>query len=188
MQTLFEDGVAKAAQGLTTLEELLRLVAHSESRETVPGVGPANEPAPEVVADKTVEGTERQGGRRRVLVVEDNATIVSVVKYFLELEGFTVSVAEDGLAGLEMAFQERPDMIVSDLNMPGMDGLAMIRALRKDQRTSDVRVLMLTSETSVESETLGLAAGADDYILKPVEPRRLAARVKSLLGRTPRAA
>ncbi len=113
---------------------------------------------------------------------------IVVVKYFLELEGFTVSVAEDGLAGLELAFQERPDMIVSDLNMPGMDGLAMIRALRKDQRTSDVRVLMLTSETSVESETQGLAAGADDYILKPVEPRRLPARVKSLLGRTPRAA
>ena len=130
----------------------------------------------------------KQAPGRRVLVVEDSRTIAAVVKYFLELEGFTVSVAGDGLAGLEMAFQERPDMIVSDLNMPGMDGLAMIRALRQDRRTSDVRVLMLTSETSVESETQGLAAGADDYILKPVEPRRLAARVKSLLGRTPRAA
>ena len=181
---MFEDGVAKAAQGLTTLEELLRLVAHSESRETVPGVGPANEPAPEVVADKTVEGTERQVGRRRVLVVEDNATIVSVVKYFLELEGFEVLVAADGLAGLDMAIRECPDVIVSDVNMPGMDGLEMVKALRQNPRTTNARVLMLTSETSVESETEGLAAGADDYLIKPVEPRRLAARVKALLSRS----
>jgi type IV pilus assembly protein PilB len=184
MHTLFEDGVAKAAQGLTTLEELLRLVAHSESREAATAVGPANEPAPEVVADKTVEGIDRQAGRRRVLVVEDNATIVSVVKYFLELEGFEVLVAADGLAGLEIAIRECPDVIVSDVNMPGMGGLEMVKALRLNPRTRDVRVLMLTSETSVESETEGLAAGADDYLLKPVEPRRLAARVKALLSRS----
>jgi DNA-binding response OmpR family regulator len=59
----------------------------------------------------------------------------------------------------------------------------MVKALRRDSRTANVRVLMLTSETSVETETEGLAAGADDYILKPVEPRRLAARVKALLAR-----
>jgi DNA-binding response OmpR family regulator len=79
---------------------------------------------------------------------------------------------------------ERPDVIVSDVQMPGMDGLTMVRALRRDERTRDVRVLMLTSEAGVDSETEGLAAGADDYILKPVEPRRLAARVRALLGRS----
>jgi two-component system alkaline phosphatase synthesis response regulator PhoP len=111
------------------------------------------------------------------------------VKYFLELDGFDVLVASDGRAGLETALRERPDVIVSDVNMPGMDGLAMVRALREDPRTRDVRVLMLTSESSVESEASGLEAGADDYILKPVEPKRLAARVKALLGRMrPRAA
>jgi DNA-binding response OmpR family regulator len=118
-----------------------------------------------------------------VLVVEDSATIPSVVKYFLELDGFDVLLAGDGLAGLEMARREHPDLIVSDVNMPEMGGVAMVKALRLDPRMSDVRILMLTSESSVECETEVLAAGADDYILKPVEPRRLAARVKALLAR-----
>ena len=121
---------------------------------------------------------------RKVLVVEDSATIASVVKYFLDLEGFEVLLADNGLAGLEMAFRECPDVIISDVNMPGMGGVAMVKALRGDSRTAQVRILMLTSESSVESESEGLAAGADDYILKPVEPRRLAARVKALLARS----
>jgi two-component system alkaline phosphatase synthesis response regulator PhoP len=120
----------------------------------------------------------------RVLVVEDSPTILSVIKYFLELEGFEVLAAENGLLGLEMALRERPDVIVSDVNMPGMGGVAMVKALRGDARTSQVRIMMLTSESSVEAETEGLAAGADDYILKPVEPRRLAARVKALRARS----
>jgi len=119
-----------------------------------------------------------------VLVVEDSPTIVSVIKYFLEIEGFEVLVAENGLVGLEMAFRERPDVIVSDVNMPGMGGVAMVKALRGDARTAQIRIMMLTSESSVEAETEGLAAGADDYILKPVEPRRLAARVKALRARS----
>jgi DNA-binding response OmpR family regulator len=121
---------------------------------------------------------------RRVLVVEDSATIVSVVKYFLELDGFEVLVAENGLLGLEVALRERPDVIISDINMPGMGGVAMVKALRGDARTSKTRIIMLTSESSVESEAEGLDAGADDYMLKPVEPRRLAARVKALCARS----
>jgi DNA-binding response OmpR family regulator len=119
-----------------------------------------------------------------VLIVEDNATIVTVVKYFLELEGFDVMVAEDGLTGRDLAIRECPDVIISDVNMPGMNGLEMVKALRLNARTANVRVLMLTSEAGVEDETDGLTAGADDYIVKPVEPRRLAARVKALLTRS----
>ena len=122
-------------------------------------------------------------GRRRVLVVEDNATISSVVKYFLELEGFEVTVAADGRAGLDTALRDRPDLIVSDVRMPGMTGTEMVKQLRGNPATAGTRILMLTSEESVETETEALAAGADDYILKPVEPRRLAARVKALLSR-----
>jgi len=122
--------------------------------------------------------------QKRVLVVEDSPTIASVVKYFLELEGFEVLVAADGLIGLDMALREIPDVIVSDVMMPGMTGIAMVRALRAEPLMAEVRVLMLTSESSIETETEGLAAGADDYILKPVEPRRLAARVQSLLARS----
>jgi DNA-binding response OmpR family regulator len=106
------------------------------------------------------------------------------VKYFLELEGFEVLLAEDGLTGLESARRERPNVIVTDVNMPGMDGISMVKALRADPLTRDVAILMLTSEDSLDSETRALSAGADDYILKPVEPRRLAARVKALLARS----
>ena len=74
-----------------------------------------------------------------MLVVEDSPTIASVVKYFLELEGFEVLLAADGLAGLDMALREHPDVIVSDVNMPGMGGVAMVKALRADPLMSDVR-------------------------------------------------
>lgn len=116
----------------------------------------------------------------RVLVVEDSSTVASVVKYFLELEGFDVLQAENGLLGLEMALQEPPDVIVADVNMPSMGGVEMVKALRSDARTSQVRIIMLTSESSVKTVKDALAAGADGYLLKPFEPRTLAARVKAL--------
>src|SRR6185295_371006 len=145
-------------------------------------VPPAAEPKAAPAGDVSVPDAAPLRGK--VLVVEDSPTIVSVIKYFLELEGFDVFVAENGVVGLEMALRERPDVIVSDVNMPGMGGVAMVNAPRGDARTSPVRIMMLTSESSVEAETEGLAAGADDYILKPVEPRRLAARVKALRARS----
>jgi len=195
MRTLLEDGIDKAAQGLTTLDEVLRVVSRGDATDraatatdrvtdTPPAAGPSAAPGGDL------RDPDPAALRGKVLVVEDSATIVSVIQYFLELEGFEVFVAENGLVGLEMALRERPDVIVSDVNMPGMGGVAMVKALRGDARTSQIRIMMLTSESSVESETEGLAAGADDYILKPVEPRRLAARVKALRARsrTPTAA
>jgi type II secretory ATPase GspE/PulE/Tfp pilus assembly ATPase PilB-like protein/ActR/RegA family two-component response regulator len=182
MRTLLEDGIDKAARGLTTLEELLRVVSR-DAPERVSDAPPAAEPSGPSV-DQSQRQPDSNAARGRVLVVEDSPTIVSVVKYFLELEGFDVLVAQDGLMGLEMAFRERPDVIVTDVNMPSMGGVAMVKALRSDARTAGTRIMMLTSESSVESETEGLAAGADDYVLKPVEPRRLAARVKALRARS----
>jgi two-component system chemotaxis response regulator CheY len=106
------------------------------------------------------------------------------VKNFLKLEGFEVLEATDGNVGLKVARREQPQVIVTDYNMPGMDGMAMVKALRADPVTQGIAILMLTSEESVEKEAEALAAGVDDYILKPVEPRRLAARVKSVLARS----
>jgi type II secretory ATPase GspE/PulE/Tfp pilus assembly ATPase PilB-like protein/ActR/RegA family two-component response regulator len=182
MRTLLEDGVDKAARGLTTLDEVLRVVSRADAADRAGDTPPTAEPGAAPGGDQNAPDAATLRGR--VLVVEDSPTIVSVIKYFLELEGFDVLVAENGLVGLEMAFRERPDVIVSDVNMPGMGGVEMVKALRSDARTSQVRIIMLTSESSVESETEGLTAGADDYILKPVEPRRLAARVKALRARS----
>jgi CheY-like chemotaxis protein len=188
MRSMFEDGLEKSAQGLTTLDEVLRVVSPDESiepaarthaSEVPPGSGPA------LVAPAAVPAgrPKHDPDHRRVLVVEDSPTVSSVVKYFLELDGFEVLIAGDGVVGLEMALREHPDLIVSDVNMPAMGGVAMVKALRVHPRMSDVRILMLTSDASVECETEVLEAGADDYIVKPVEPRRLAARVKGLLAR-----
>jgi type IV pilus assembly protein PilB len=192
MRTLLEDGIDKAAQGATTLDEVLSVAAVEPAVDAIgrarsggepPAIRsePGSAPAPPVAAI-AAEGAV-PGAAGRVLIVEDSPTIVAVVKYFLELEGFEVLVAGDGRKGLEMALSEQPDMIVSDVSMPMMTGLEMVRALRADTRSAGIRILMLTSEASAESEAQGLEAGADDYILKPVEPRRLAARVKALMGR-----
>lgn len=187
MRMLIEDGVEKAAMGLTTLEEVARVAAYEES-------SPVSEQKPPqaqeiirptfAVAPREPSGGEPSGVKERVLVVEDSPTVVTVEKYFLELEGFEVLVAEDGLGGLELARREHPRIVVSDINMPGMDGMTLVKALRADPATQDIAILILTSESSVETEAQGLAVGADDYITKPVEPRRLVARVKALLART----
>ncbi len=174
MRTLMEDGVAKAAQGLTTLAEVMRVVAQDDV--TTPRVDRRSAPVEASVAAPSLAG-------ERILIVEDSPTVVTVLKYFLELDGFQVLVAENGAAGLEIAKREHPRVILSDVKMPGMDGMTMVKELRADPETRDVAIMMLTSESSVESEAEGLAAGADDYILKPVEPRRLAARVKALFTR-----
>jgi two-component system phosphate regulon response regulator PhoB len=118
---------------------------------------------------------------KRALIVEDSRTIASIVKHYLQLEGFEVLVAADGAVGLETARRERPRVIVTDLNMPGMSGLDMVRALRADAGTRDIAILMLTSDEGAETEQQAMAAGADDYILKPVDPQRLAARVRAVV-------
>jgi type IV pilus assembly protein PilB len=184
MRTMFEDGLEKAGRGLTTIEELLSVVAIDSDADAPAARPTASVPATAAPAATTASASSGAAtGRKRVLIVEDSPTISSVIQYFLELEGFEVTIAADGRAGLNTALTQHPDVIVSDVNMPMMTGVEMVRALRSDPATAGVRILMLTSESSVESETEGLEAGADDYILKPVEPRRLAARVKALLNR-----
>ncbi len=118
---------------------------------------------------------------QRALIVEDSRTIASIVKHYLQLEGFEVLVAANGTVGLETARRERPLVIVTDVNMPGMSGLDMVRALRADAETRDIAILMLTSDENAETERQAMAAGAAEYILKPVDPQRLAARVRAVV-------
>lgn len=115
-----------------------------------------------------------------ILVVEDEPTIARQARDYLVKSGFRVLITGDGRAALEAARCERPDLVVLDLNLPGMDGLDVCRALR---RTSDVPIIMLTARVEIEDRLIGLELGADDYITKPFSPRELVARVRVLLRR-----
>mgnify|MGYP000880644611 CR=1 FL=1 len=115
-----------------------------------------------------------------ILVVDDEQKIVKIARDYLEQSGFKVIVASDGITALAMARHEKPDLIVLDLMLPGMDGLDVCRSLRRE---SDVPVIMLTARSEEADRLIGLELGADDYIVKPFSPRELVARVRSLLRR-----
>ena len=115
-----------------------------------------------------------------VLVVDDEPKIARQARDYLERGGFSVFTAGDGKQALSIARQEKPDLIVLDLNLPGMDGLDVCRALR---RKSDVPIIMLTARVDEADRLIGLELGADDYITKPFSPRELVARVRAVLRR-----
>jgi DNA-binding response OmpR family regulator len=124
-----------------------------------------------------------QGGgtrAKRVLVVEDEPTLVATLRYNLEHEGYGVATATDGEAGLRAARETRPDLIVLDLMLPVIDGLEVCRILRKEVTTP---ILMLTAKGEEIDKVVGLELGADDYVTKPFSTRELLARVRALLRR-----
>lgn len=119
----------------------------------------------------------------KILVIDDEADLVTVVKYNLEREGWKVRSAGDGAAGLEAARRDLPDLVVLDLMLPGMDGLEVCRKLRAEPRTARIPVIMLTAKGGESDRVVGLEMGADDYVSKPFSPRELVARVKAVLRR-----
>jgi DNA-binding response OmpR family regulator len=116
----------------------------------------------------------------KVLVVEDEPTLLETLEYNLTRQGYEVYTATDGLSALEMARQERPDAIVLDIMLPGLDGLEVCRILRQEM---NVPILMLTARDEEVDKVVGLEVGADDYLTKPFSMRELLARVKALLRR-----
>lgn len=120
---------------------------------------------------------------RTVLVVDDEEAIAEAVRARLENEGYRVLVAGDGPEALETAGRERPDLVVLDLMLPGMDGLEVCRQLQRDRW---VPVLMLTARTEEADKVAGFAVGADDYLTKPFSLRELAVRVRAILRRVDR--
>jgi len=118
----------------------------------------------------------------RVLVIEDEQRIRTVLEYNLKLDGFEVHTAGDGRTGLEIARSQRPDLVLLDWMMPGMDGLAVLSELRNDERTKDIPVFMLTAKTMMTELGRALYEGADDYITKPFEPRELGEMLRQKLA------
>ncbi len=116
----------------------------------------------------------------RILVVDDEPSILKLVSAYLEPEGYEVHTAADGNAGLKAARAFKPDLIILDVMLPGMDGLELLSRLRRE---SEAYVIMLTAKTEETDKIVGLSVGADDYVTKPFSPRELVARVKAALRR-----
>ncbi len=118
-----------------------------------------------------------------VLVVEDDPTILQLLDVNFEMEGFTVLRATDGAIGLEQAQAHRPDIIVSDVMMPNMSGLELVAALKSDDATKAIPVILLSAKAQGTDIRQGIDVGADEYMTKPFEPLDLIDRVNALLGR-----
>jgi phosphate regulon transcriptional regulator PhoB len=123
-----------------------------------------------------------------ILVIDDEKDLIELVRYNLEKDGFDVIAATDGQSGLDVVKKHRPDLVVLDLMMPGMDGLQICKQLRSDPRTGRIPVIMLTAKATEADRIVGLELGADDYITKPFSPREVVARVKAVLRRSSPAA
>jgi DNA-binding response OmpR family regulator len=116
----------------------------------------------------------------RILVAEDDPKQANLIRVYLERDGHSVLVVNDGRRALENSRERRPDLLVLDVMMPSVDGLDVCRILRAE---SDVPILLLTARSTEDDKLLGLDIGADDYVTKPFSPRELAARVRALLRR-----
>lgn len=122
----------------------------------------------------------------KILVVDDEPDILEFVKYNLQKEGFIVSTAENGLAGLEEARRGKPDLIILDIMMPEMDGVEVCRQLRSESLFDNTVIAFLTARDEDYSQIAALDVGGDDYITKPIRPRVLVSRVNALLRRSGR--
>ncbi|MFC1974794.1 response regulator [Chloroflexota bacterium] len=115
-----------------------------------------------------------------ILVIDDEPNILNLTTAYLQAEGYTVHTAADGPTGLKAAQTLKPDLIILDVMLPGLDGIELLTLLRRE---SDVYVLMLTAKSEETDKIIGLSVGADDYLTKPFSPRELVARIKAALRR-----
>lgn len=179
------DGIDKALTGITTIEEVLRVAppeeesfpssqTFSKEDETLQETLPATESRPSV-------GSVRP---TKVLVTDDSELVLRLMRNILETEGYLVLTAVNGEEALKIALKEKPDLIVTDVMMPIMDGISLTKKLKSNLTTRYIPLIILTSKDEVDSEVAGIEAGADDYITKPVNPKRLMARIRRLIARS----
>ena len=180
------DGIRKALHGLTTIEEVFR-VAPPEA-EDVPQVPIEELPVPQDTEMEEPPPEEPLASvasvrPKKILAADDNQIILKILRNILESEGYLIITAENGLEALKLALQEKPDLVVTDFLMPKMDGLTLIRKLKSQLSTRYIPIIMLTAKGEVDSEAEGIDAGADDYLTKPVNPKRLLTRINRLIKR-----
>ena len=120
---------------------------------------------------------------KRVLIIEDEKDLAELLAFNLEKEGYAATCVHDGKLGLERAGADLPDLILLDLMLPGLLGTEVCKALRKDQRTAQIPIIMITAKSDEIDRVVGFEVGADDYIVKPFSMREVALRVKAVMRR-----
>jgi len=185
MLTLFEDGMSKALAGQTSLEEIMRVCSvpegfmlheHLDEHLQLLSYGEVQRRRDKQHAEYTTT-TDQQ----TVLVVDDSSSVRNLVEFVLDADGYKIIQAEDGQQAWNLLQRMKPNLVLTDCEMPNMTGMELLKAMREQERFNDVPVILLTARKSEEDEVMGLKAGADDYIGKPVEPLKLQARVKKTL-------
>ena len=121
--------------------------------------------------------------KEKILIVEDEKDIIKMLEYNLEKEGFKTVSIRNGEEALESVKKTKPDIIILDLMLPGIDGLEVCKSLKNDDKTSYIPIVMLTAKSQESDKIVGLELGADDYMTKPFSPRELIARIKAVLRR-----
>jgi len=120
---------------------------------------------------------------KSILIVEDEADIMKLIDWHLRAEGYSTYTAVDGNKGLDLAEEKSPDLVLLDLILPGMDGLEVCKSLKRNSKTQDIPVVMLTAKGEEVDRIVGFELGADDYIVKPFSPRELLLRIRAILRR-----
>ncbi|HEX9893618.1 MAG TPA: type II/IV secretion system protein [Gemmatimonadales bacterium] len=201
MRSLFESGLRHMLRGQTSVEELLRVTdIPSEHMRGVPVVKPASPGSkaaagsatatpgePHDVAwdliDEPLDLGEGPDGKGTVLLVEDEDQLRRVMKDLLERDGYTIVEAADGVQALEQIDRHNPDVILLDLNLPGMDGYGVLSNIRSRPTTATTPVIVLTAKGDEDNEVRVLKLGADDFLTKPFRARALSARLESVINR-----
>ena len=191
--TLKTDGIAKAFTGMTTIEEVLRMspavpddAAQAALDQTAKSRrGRAFSKPAETAANRPQPPASIASFRpEKILIVDDNRVVLKILKNILESHNYLTVSATNGMDALKIAYQEKPDLIVTDYLMPEMDGMALITKLKSQLATRFIPIIMLTSKDEVDAEVAVINAGADDYLTKPINPKRLIVRINRLLNRS----
>ena len=186
MLSLFEDGLSKALAGQTSLQEVMRVCVvpegykvseYLDANQQVMSYGKLQQMRDHVHAEQS--GSSEQ---KVVLVVDDSSSVRNLVEFILDADGYKVIQAEDGQVAWDLLQRMKPNLVLTDCEMPNMTGIELLQHMREQERFNDVPIIMLTARKSEEDEVLGFKSGADDYIGKPVEPLKLQARVKKTLS------
>lgn len=188
MFSLFGDGLNKALSGITSLDEVMRNSTPpegfkmrdrlNESGELI-SVGEMQKVREEVRSAKV-----QSSGKKSIMIIDDSKSIRSLVKFVLQSDGYEVIEAEDGDQGWELIQRlgDSLSLVLTDCEMPNMSGMELVEKVREQSKYDSIAIVMLTSRKEEEDEVIGLDSGADDYICKPVEPMKLQARVRKMIG------